>query len=352
MNLEQVSRGRDNNLDLIRFIAAVFVIYCHAFPLTLGYGVPDPLSAVTDDQMSFGSLAVGIFFVYGGFLICKSMCRLQNAKEYFKARVLRIFPPLIVVTLVLALIAGAILTKDTDYFLNGGTYLYLLNGLLVGVLLSVQNLPGVFTDNIYGQAVNGPLWTLPIEFICYIMCFVFYKLKLLCKKNMIWGTLIFSAGCIGAWYLSDSIPMLAPMIRPMGLFFAGMLYYVYRDKIKLRFLWCLAALAGMVFSAVLGILNITVFLFFPYFFIYIGYGTKIKVSNFAKYGEISYGMYLCAWPVQQILVQIFENDMTPFMNFIITVPISMVLGFLICKLVEQPIAKWQKRSREEKSEKI
>ncbi len=347
MNLEQVSKGRENNLDLIRFVAAIFVIYCHAFPLTQGYGIPDPLSALTDDQISFGSLAVGIFFVYGGFLICKSMCRLKTAKAYFKARTFRIFPPLIMVTLVLAFIVGPIVTNMdiVSYFKCSTTYLYLLNGLLIGILLSMQNLPGVFENNIYGKAVNGPLWTLPIEFICYIMCFLAYKFKFLCKKNMIWLTLIFAAGCLYLDYMSESIPMLAPMIRPMGLFYAGMMYYVYRDKIKMKFSLCIVSLIAMAVSVVFGVFNITVFLFFPYFFMYIGFAAHNKFPDFAKYGEISYGMYLCAWPVQQILVEKFENNMSPFTNFIITVIISIILGFILYRFVEKPVVKWMKKEK-------
>lgn len=346
MTLDKVSNGRDNNLDIVRFIAAILVILCHAFPIALGEGVLDPLAALTNDQISFGSFAVGIFFVYGGFLICKSMCRLQTAKAYFKARIIRIFPPLIAVTAVLALVVGPILTHLSigQYFSSTGTYQYLLNGILV----LVHNLPGVFTENIYGQTVNGPLWTMPIEFICYIMCFVAYKCKLLNKKYMVFALLVFSAGCIGADILSGKIALLGPMIRPMGLFFAGMLYYVYKEYIPMNLWLCLLSLLGMVVSAVISVLPVTIFIFFPYFFFYIGFASKIKFSNFAKYGEISYGMYLSAWPVQQILSQFLSGNngkMNPYINFIITVPVAIAIGFLIFKGIESPIAKWSRRER-------
>lgn len=344
MNLDKVSQGRENNLDVIRFIAAVMVIFCHAFPIALGEGVLDPLAKLTGDQISFGSLAVGIFFVYGGFLICKSMCRVEKGKPYFKARILRIFPPLIVVTAILALVVGPILTKLSlgEYFINGGTYKYLLNGILV----LQHNLPGVFTENVYGQAVNGPLWTLPIEFICYVMCFVAYKCKLVNKKGMIAATVIFVIGCLGAWVLSSKIVLLASMIRPMGLFFAGMLMYVYRDKIPMKLWIAVICLVGMIVSAVFGVLPITIFIFFPYFFMYIGFGTRFKLSGFAKHGEVSYGMYLTAWPVQQVLSQFLsgaDGKMNPVVNFVITVPIAIVLGFVLCKCVEEPILKWVRK---------
>lgn len=344
MNLDTVSRGRENNLDLIRFIAAVMVIFCHAFPISLGEGVPDPLSKLTDDQISFGSLAVGIFFVYGGFLICKSMCRVKTAKAYFKARIARIFPPLIVVTLVLTFIAGPVLTSlgTGEYFTNSGTYRYLTNGILV----LNHNLPGVFENNIYGQAVNGPLWTLPIEFICYILCFVAYKCKLVDRKNMWIGIILVAAGCAGAWFMSSKIAMLASMIRPMGLFFTGMVYYVYRERIPMKGSLCALSLLGMIASLAAGIFPVMVFLFFPYFFMYIGFALKWKFPGFAKHGEISYGIYLCAWPVQQVLAQYLagaDGKMSPYVNFVLTVPAAIVAGYLLYILVEKPVAGWMKK---------
>ena len=47
MKLCDVTKGRNNNLDLIRFIAAMMVIFSHAFPLSLGVrGGKDYLSKI------------------------------------------------------------------------------------------------------------------------------------------------------------------------------------------------------------------------------------------------------------------------------------------------------------------
>lgn len=341
VKLIEVTKGRNNNLDILRFFAAILVILCHSFPISLGIGVLDPLAVLTNDQISFGSLAVSVFFLYGGFLICKSMHRLQTTKAYFKARIIRIFPPLIFVTVILAFIIGPIFTNMSlcTYFTSIGTYKYLLNGVLV----LQHNLPGVFEGNTYVSVVNGPLWTLPIEFLCYVMCYVFYKLKLLDKKNMVFTVLIFIIGCVGAKILSGSIAVLEPMIRPMGLFFAGMVYYVYQDYIWMHIKICMMSLVGLVISAILGILPYTIFVFLPYFLMYIGYATRIRFSGFAKRGEISYGIYLSAWPIQQIICQFFGGEMNPIINFGLTVPCSIVAGLIIYKCIEEPVVKWMKK---------
>ena len=101
----QVCEGRNNNFDFIRFIAASMVIYSHAFPLSRGND-GELLKDITNGQWSFGSLAVAVFFVISGFLISQSYDRKNQPLNFIKARILRIFPGLIVVILLSALVLG------------------------------------------------------------------------------------------------------------------------------------------------------------------------------------------------------------------------------------------------------
>ncbi len=342
MNLGEASKGRNNNLDLIRFIAAALVILCHAYPISLGKEHVDFLGQITGNQIHLGNFAVCIFFLYGGYLIAKSAERLQTTGAYFKARIFRILPCLVVVTFLLAFVAGPVLTEEKlgDYFTNSMTYRYLFNA----VMLPVHNLPGVFEHNIYDPTVNGPLWTLPIEFLCYIMCFLVLKAGFLNQKRMKWTIPVFAIGYLGAWFVLRGNEALVAALRPAGMFYTGMLYYVYRDKINVKLSGALVSLIALVLSAWAGILGITIFLFLPYVLFYIGYGTRHKFSNFAKYGEVSYGMYLCGWPIQQIVCMMNGGSMTPFLNFIITLPIAVICGFVLNKLVEAPIGRWMKKT--------
>jgi len=72
MLLEENSRGRDNNLNFLRFIAAIFVVFCHAYPLSLGKDFIDPLGRITNRQIHMGNLAVYIFFFFSGFFLNRS----------------------------------------------------------------------------------------------------------------------------------------------------------------------------------------------------------------------------------------------------------------------------------------
>ncbi len=337
MKLSEITGGRENNLDIIRFCAAALVILCHAFPVSLGEGHVDILGRITDDQIHFGNLAVCIFFFYGGFLISKSAERLQGAGPYFKARLLRIIPCLAAVTFGLTFLAGPILTKLSpgEYFTDAGTFKYLLNSVMV----LVHELPGVFQDNIYNPTVNGPLWTLPVEFLCYIMCFLAWKLHFLNEKNARWMILLFAAGYLGAVKLLAGSGVLSAALRPVGLFFAGMIYYIYREKIVIR-PW-LAGVCAVFLAAAARVhfLEPVIFFCLPYLLAWLGFGTKHKFSGFARRGEVSYGMYLLGWPIQQMICQVFGGRMNPYLNTVLTLPAAVLGGFLLNRLVEQPLGR-------------
>lgn len=346
MTLNEVSQGRKNNLDFIRFIAAVMVIYSHAFPLSLGEEQTDFLSIITNQQIGFGSLGVSVFFLYGGFLIARSTIRLKYFKEYFKARIIRIFPCLFIVTIFLAFILGPILTEVSvvEYFKSLDTYKYVLNAILI----LKHNLPGVFEDNIYGATVNGPLWTLPLEFSCYIICFLIYKIGFLNKKFFKYTLLPFAViYVILNIQLGNNI--LQSAMRPMGLFYLGIIYYVYREDIILRKRWVIISVLGLLLTNSLNLLEYGILLFLPYILLYIGFETKKKILIPSKFGEPSYGMYLIGWPIQQVLVQIYGGSMNPYINFLITLPIDIIFGYILFKYVDQPILNYRKKEKYEKN---
>lgn len=106
VRLGQVCYDRNNNLDVIRLIAALFVIFSHSFPVSYGLDKGDYLFRLTSGRINLGGVAVGIFFVFGGFLIAKSALKVDSAVTYFKSRILRIFPALFFTTFCLTFIIG------------------------------------------------------------------------------------------------------------------------------------------------------------------------------------------------------------------------------------------------------
>lgn len=178
--LETQIKHKSNNLDLMKFLAAWLVVVHHSFDLNLAKG--EWIKVITGQQLDFGTMAVSLFFLASGIFIAKSMEHNQSAKRFFKARFRRVWPPLAAVV-VLSVVMGAFVTTLPvgQYLTSSVTWRYLLNAVFV----LQHNLPGVFGNNVFGSAVNGALWTLPVEVLCYVACYVIYRLGLLKKKRIL-----------------------------------------------------------------------------------------------------------------------------------------------------------------------
>ena len=303
MTLKEISKDRNNNLNFIRFIAAIMVVFAHSFPLSMGEGCFDPLNHLTKGQISFGSLAVCVFFFFSGFFLNRSVSKGYGAIVFFKARCIRIFPCLVATVFICAFILGPCITQCdvTAYFTNIQTFKYLLNSILV-----VQyKLPGVFEQNIYSSVVNGSLWTLPIEFLCYIECYFLGRLGIF-KINKAWCTIpIFGAGYVTMRFLFCNVLFIQSALRPCGMFYCGMLFDVYCNQIHIKRKKLFLCIVGLILTTYLGILEYGIILFLPYLLVYIAFGTKKKWSRFGTRHEISYSMYLCGFPIQQTVVKIW-----------------------------------------------
>lgn len=151
---------RDNNFGIVRLLAALFVIVGHMHILAGGmapelYGIP------------IHEVGVDIFFIIGGYLIARSWMRGPDFAKYICRRIFRIFPALFFCVCITVFLVGPLATSLTlgEYFSDRLTWKYLMN-----IFLSTNHaLPGVFADNPYPAAVNGSLWSLPVEFMMYFL---------------------------------------------------------------------------------------------------------------------------------------------------------------------------------------
>lgn len=134
------------------------VVYGHQYAL-MGVGGRCPL--MLGNPVS--TIGVKMIFVITGFLITQSFLREQNLGQFLKRRLIRIYPALICCVVVCTLALSLFSTFNlADYFRC--CWQYLLKNL---ALQPVYVLPGVFENNPYPNAVNGSLWTLPVEVAMY-----------------------------------------------------------------------------------------------------------------------------------------------------------------------------------------
>ncbi|WP_261806926.1 acyltransferase family protein [Lapidilactobacillus luobeiensis] len=326
--INQSLETRTNNFDIIRFFAAVLVIWFHSFPLTGRGNQYEFISSITKMETTAGEVGVMIFFIISGFLITMSFDHSKSLGRFLKARVLRIMPAYIVVILLSIFVLGPLLTTLPlkEYFTHPLTKQYFLNLSLKSMH---YNLPGVFANNIYPNAINGSIWTLWFEFVSYLMVAFLGVTKLLRKETSIGIYLL----CL--FLLLIKFPGFYYYIY-FGLFFsAGMIFYQWRDKIilngKLALLAILILIAGVQFNQFIPAASIGG----SYLIFYLALGPVHKFSNFTKYGDLSYGMYIYSFVIQQLLMSLFNNHLNQLENFLLALPISMIFAFLSWHLIEK-----------------
>lgn len=324
--LESQLRQKSNNLDLMKFLAAWLVIVHHSFDLNGSNG--EWIRVITGQQLDFGTMAVSLFFLASGIFIAKSMERTQKARKFFKARFRRVWPPLAAVV-VLSIIMGACITTLPlgEYFTSSMTWRYLLNAIFV----LQHNLPGVFSHNFYGSVVNGALWTLPVEVLCYVACYVIYRLGLLQKKRILGVMALYLAAAVIGFRICSmlGIGLLSAALRPVYFFLLGHVLYVYRDKVPVDFRLFLLSLAGMVVSFLLSMPVAAVWIFYPYVLVYLAFMGKQCSSRLAFGGRFSYTIYLCAFPLQQLLIYCFGGRMDVYVHMGLALVLTTAAGAVL-----------------------
>ncbi|NRF96270.1 acyltransferase [Paenibacillus frigoriresistens] len=333
--------GRENNFDLIRFLAATFVLFSHSYPLSLGSGafIYDPLYKLTNGQESFGSLGVGIFFVISGYFITQSFEYSSNIYSYLRNRFLRIYPALIAVIVLSILLLGPIFTSLSikKYFISNETIGYFQSIMLNTIQYT---LPGVFANNPYPSAINGSLWTLWYEVCFYVLVAVLGSLKVI-KKPIVLLIFIFDLGLFFLLNKYYSSSILFKYVHLFTYFSMGMVIYAFSEKIKIVGVLAMLSLMILVALTYYGQYRIGFLVFGSYLIFYLAVGVKKVFEKFQDNGDFSYGMYIYAFPVQQIVSHILGSTITPKYNFSISFIITFNLAYISWHLIEKRFLKYK-----------
>ncbi|HTD03321.1 acyltransferase [Undibacterium sp.] len=338
MHLSGLIQGTNNNFNLIRFIAASAVLVGHSFALL---GQPEPLGQSLG--MSIGSIAVDLFFITSGFLVASSLLTRQSTADYILARVLRIYPALIVMLMLTVFGLGTFFTSVPlgHYFSSPETYSYLLKcATLVGGVAFY--LPGVFDDNPYKAAVNGSLWSMVWEIKMYILLLLFWVAcgSKIGNKVKRFGYLIISNALLACTLvLARSFFDLeeSRFVRFDFMFFTGAAFSVLKKRISLSFgifVTCCIALTVSAFinkQAFFCIYHLSI----AYVLFYLAYVPAGFLRKFNAFGDNSYGIYIYAFPIQQSVIALLPGVSVSLLT-IISFPVTLCFARASWYLVEQP----------------
>ena len=334
-----VSPARTNNFDSIRLVLAVLVILSHAFPLGRGSNATEPLFALTHGQTTIGELSVWGFFVISGFLITQSWIRSPSPISYLKRRAGRIYPGFIVLSLLSALVIVPIASSARIY-----PQLSVANIANVLRLQEFQT-PPVFSKNVT-HAMNGSLWSIPYEFWCYLGVLFLGMSRLLHRRCFVIVVFFLVIALhvfmeISGWNPGGKIfaqifgyPRFWPIVLPF--FLAGMLFQLFGGRTLIRSSLIPVALIILVASYFIphGV-AIAMPICGSYLLLALAYLAALHPLNLGRYGDFSYGVYLYAFPIEQLVVMAAGGHMSPLVLFALATPITLLIGSLSWFLVER-----------------
>lgn len=351
---------KHNNLDFIRFFLAILVIFCHCHILYYGTEeTVEPLWVFSHGQMSIGTLAVNFFFVISGFLIYQSWKNSSSVGSYLKKRFLRIYPAFIVLCLLCVFLIGPFATADffrpTGYWHEYYERINVWRMLRNLLFLKEVEVPWCFTNLPIANVMNGSLWTIGYEFMCYLLVAILGSLKLFRFKTITLGIFLVALFVYALQeyfhiYLNNWLDLsLAgkPDYYPRFLvyFFSGILFYQHRELIpRVRSLFFLSIFICILSAYYFKGLMFTLPTFGAYVVFYIAFSLHFRMYRWARFGDFSYGIYLYAWPVQQMLLLYFEPSMNVWNLFSLATLISVFLAALSWNLVEKPALSLKTRS--------
>lgn len=336
--LGDLAVGRENNLNLLRFVAASIVLFSHCYALT-GHIADEPVAKVTNGLTDIATIGVTIFFAISGFLVTQSVMRSRSMGTFIKARALRLLPALALSTAFCVFVLGPIATKlpQNAYWTDQQTWRYLIQTALLDPQLG---LPGVFRDNPYPlPAVNGSLWTIPLEVWCYVAIGIATALGI-ARRQWAFSLLLgvgFVCFVVGETMVRRYLPSGQVYTAPylIAIFFVGGWCFLYRAMVPIT-PWLAGAIAIIALLLLKSSLALYAFyLGVAYLAYYCAYSPTLRVKWFLRVGDYSYGIYVFAFPVQQFLVWQFRIA-DPWVLLATAYPATLALAVISWHLVEQP----------------
>lgn len=332
------ARGRDNNFNLIRMLAAFGVMVSHAYPLALGANTMEPFEVFLKGD-NLGRASVFAFFAISGFFITKSFHFKKSFGAYVKARVLRLFPALIVMVIIIAVLGGLFLTTDPNYWGIAPKYALWVISFQGLVFTGGPQLPGLFAENPLPDAVNGSLWTLRYEVLCYTGVAVAGLLGIFNRPRLF----LLLALAFVALYLIIPIYTGRTVITTMlylGVpFIIGAAFFVFREQLPLS-IWIALALSVLVVLLRPTILFTPMFMLaLSYWVFLLGYANVPLLKQYNRLGDYSYGFYIYAFPVQQLGAML--GFTTVISNLLFSLPITLALAVASWHLLEGPALKFK-----------
>lgn len=330
--LEQAFDPRANSLAVLRLLLATVVAVAHALKLSRGW---QPTIGATE----VGALAVDGFFVVSGFLVTMSLLRLGSIRRYLWHRFLRIAPGFYVCLLVTAFVLAPVVS-----LLRGGTAQQVLTGPGSSVDYLVANaglLIRQFTIDTWpaapgqGDVVNGALWTLFYEALCYGLVAGLGVLAVLRRRPwVVLGLVVALQLVITSRELGTELVPQQQLPRLALVFLLGAAAHLYADRIPVTRGLALASAVVLVASLLL-LEDHRAVAALPFAYLMVCAVVRLPLRQDLSW-DLSYGVYIYHWPLTMLLLSAGLGSLSTPLVVAAALLVSALAAAVSWRLVEAP----------------
>lgn len=347
ISISAILATRENNLNALRLIAAILVLFSHSYPLT-GNIQFEPIARYFH-LFDGGALAVIAFFFLSGYLISASWEATPHFPSFILKRVLRIIPGLAFAVTISALIIGAMMTSlDIGMYFHSGEILKYIRDNINVLSLSTNTLPGVFTHAPIPDAINGSLWTLRTEFWVYIATGIIGATCLLPGEGKGFRAVLFSVMMLyvsarlanltktdwEAWHL----PLDFFSYRLIAVYLLGTVAFVIRRWLIRSWFLLVGLICGTWLLRETHLFYLLIYLSYGYLLLLLATSPILVLGKSIRKHDYSYGTYIYAFPIQQTIVALLPG-ISPLTLFLFALPIVGVFAVASWHCIEKPSLK-------------
>jgi len=332
----------------MRLVLAVIVAISHG--LQNGFGWQPTVNGT-----QIGVLAVDGFFVISGFLMVSSWNRLADVRRYAWHRALRIMPAfwlcLVLTALVLAPVAAVLSGRPALSVFTAESepaWRYMsVNAALQMNQFGIAGLGGAYSDGV----INGSLWTLFYEALCYVAIAALGLLGLLRRR-----TWLVAAATLVLWVAlgaaeaglvtlpAENLP------RLLFVFMLGALAALYADRLPMHPLLALCA-ALLTTVAMLALQDYRPLGAVGFAYLCLWVMTIVRKPLLSW--DLSYGAYIWHWPIQVLLILLGATALGQVGFTALSIVIALGVAALSWRFVERPAlsfksARWVSPARPER----
>jgi peptidoglycan/LPS O-acetylase OafA/YrhL len=333
-----------NNMGLLRICLALLVIVSHSFELTGGRR--SELLVRVFGTMTFGEVAVDGFFLASGYLITKSYMNSRSIGAYLRRRVLRIYPGFIVATCFCLFVVAPLSGAPPIHF----SVTEIIRQCYRVAILDYPEIDGAFRGVLVPE-INLSMWTISYEFRCYLLVVVVGLVGLLRWRYLLLFLVVVLAIMYVCgfrlsleYHVEQVIGKPTNLLRLCFLFFSGSLFFLFdRDIPYDRRGAAICGVCLIVCLFVPRLAEVGFAVFGGYLLFWLAFTCRpTPYSCFDSHVDLSYGTYLYAYPVQNLLIY-SHRSISPWSVLVMGAPIAMGFAFASWWLVERPFMRLKQK---------